>query len=371
MSDGLSQDKRSERIATPEEVAETINQLKHLLDSWGNNQLYFDARAVVFKAWHLLTSKTFPSSLARGQVIAECIAVCNDQRLEDPHGTEGDTAYTLAIDDCVHGIEALKSAAAPSVAGPSDEYRMLFKAHEELKQMYGAAVMRLQALGEKSISLTPAAKAMPDIERTIRDHLVRKLRSYAGARATPKDLQIALGDAANYIEQSAEAPSAKQINVEQANEKRIADGWDAKAKVAAGEMTHAEAGEWLGQQGSAKAAPTTALTNSAEKRRTSYHGNASWTLCYELWQQAEAELARSASGTTDSARWRYGVEHGFPKEWRRSYPTQARLGWRMPSQEPPQGKTFDPADYPYYDTAEQAIDAEIARPVDMNASSDG
>lgn len=63
----------------------------------------------------------------------------------------------------------------------------------------------------------------------------------------------------------------------------------------------------------------------------------------------------------DARRWRFAVARGeFPSLHQQSYPDQKVLGWRTPSQNPPNGVLFNPDDYPYYDTAEAAIDAAIA-----------
>lgn len=78
-----------------------------------------------------------------------------------------------------------------------------------------------------------------------------------------------------------------------------------------------------------------------------------------VFEQAASAAIASETAISDSARWQYGVEHGWPSHHRQIHPVEKMLGWRMPSQNPPDGKSFDPADYPYYDTAEQAIDAAM------------
>jgi hypothetical protein len=70
--------------------------------------------------------------------------------------------------------------------------------------------------------------------------------------------------------------------------------------------------------------------------------------------------ASENSAQQDAARWRFGVEHGFPSHHRQMHPEVKPLGWRMPSQNPPNGTTFFSENYPYYETAEQAIDTEMA-----------
>lgn len=72
----------------------------------------------------------------------------------------------------------------------------------------------------------------------------------------------------------------------------------------------------------------------------------------------ELHAARSAIA---EKRWAFGVEHGWPSLTRQIHPEDKLLGWRMPSQTPPEGQLFDPANYPYYETAEEAIDAAMAR----------
>lgn len=95
-----------------------------------------------------------------------------------------------------------------------------------------------------------------------------------------------------------------------------------------------------------------------------------WRRPFDTWTAAEKirllKLADSAipSATSpsnaDAARWRYGVDHGFPSHHRQMHPEVKPLGWRMPSQNPPDGTTFFPENYPYHATAEDAIDAEMA-----------
>lgn len=48
MTESLSHPDKHER-------SEVIHSLHQLMQSWGNNQLYLDARAVVFRAWRFLT----------------------------------------------------------------------------------------------------------------------------------------------------------------------------------------------------------------------------------------------------------------------------------------------------------------------------
>ena len=69
--------------------------------------------------------------------------------------------------------------------------------------------------------------------------------------------------------------------------------------------------------------------------------------------------ARSEIEYTHAARWHFGVEHGWPSFHKQIHPTEKMLGWRMPSQNPPDGVSFDPADYQYYESAEAAIDAAM------------
>ena len=62
----------------------------------------------------------------------------------------------------------------------------------------------------------------------------------------------------------------------------------------------------------------------------------------------------------DARRWRGGVKLGFPHFTRQIYPdVNLPLGWRTPSQGPPNGVTHNPVDYPYYKTAEEAMDSAI------------
>lgn len=58
---------------------------------------------------------------------------------------------------------ALPAPNAQAVAGtPSVEFRMLYTDYEQLQRLYGKAILRLQELGEKSISL---AATLPDAGR--------------------------------------------------------------------------------------------------------------------------------------------------------------------------------------------------------------
>ena len=81
------------------------------------------------------------------------------------------------------------------------------------------------------------------------------------------------------------------------------------------------------------------------------------------WSAWNGWLARSALPSeieyTHAARWHFGVEHGWPSFHKQIHPTEKMLGWRMPSQNPPDGVSFDPADYQYYESAEAAIDAAM------------
>jgi hypothetical protein len=58
-------------------------------------------------------------------------------------------------------------------------------------------------------------------------------------------------------------------------------------------------------------------------------------------------------------RWEFCVANGFPRYSRQTHPEVKELGWRMRSQEPPQGQDFCEEDYPYYETADAAVDAAI------------
>jgi len=75
------------------------------------------------------------------------------------------------------------------------------------------------------------------------------------------------------------------------------------------------------------------------------------------YDELRSLLATPERDAEDAKRWRFGVEHGFPHLTNQIYPEFKRHGWRTPSQEPANGVVFNPDDYPYYPTAEAAIDA--------------
>jgi len=103
-----------------------------------------------------------------------------------------------------HAAKAIRAFAATLPDAPQPGHRTLLADYAELQQLYGAAVLRLQELGEKSVSLQPAtqrSEPMAAIGKTVRERLNEYLKLTGIPPSDWQKLLQALGaeSAKNYL----------------------------------------------------------------------------------------------------------------------------------------------------------------------------